>query len=159
MSLSIDDVKKIYAGEVAKGKTSLEARQGTRTLVHGILLAETPVPYPLPPAKLVMVHHQPTQANLDKAKSDGVELISTFGLDDKSVDAVRKRDAAELVRRKVALATSVTPEHTKAFTEYNAGRPRADRATDPVHYAQKVHSTKLWEQGDALVVSALGGAS
>jgi len=37
MSLTVDDVKRLYAEEVAKGKSPKDAYNGTRTMAHTIM--------------------------------------------------------------------------------------------------------------------------
>ncbi len=63
-----------------------------------------------------------------------------------------------LIDRKVARALTVTPEHVRAYAEYNAKVRVPNRCNDPIHYAQKMHAMDLWTRSDAMVVAAIGAA-
>jgi hypothetical protein len=44
-SVTAADVQRVYGQEVERGKNAKEARQGTRTVIQGMLQAQLPTPY------------------------------------------------------------------------------------------------------------------
>lgn len=134
MTVTVDDVKRVHAAEVLRGKTAQEARDGTRTVIYGMLQAEQPPPYSDRPADLVGAEEK-------RAAAGGKPMLTV---------EERARVSAHQ-RAQVTDADKIASEgaRTGASTDHR----------DAHHYVQKMHQIGLWKQTDALVASALGVAS
>ena len=134
MAVTIDDVKRIYAEEVSRGKSPEDARAGTRTVVQMRLSADSPPPHCDRPADLVGIEEKRAAAG-EKAK-------------------LTREESNRIVAHQVAQLTDAD------FIASEKARSGPDGThTSAHHYKQKQHQIKLWEQTEVLVASALGAAS
>lgn len=154
-TVTVDDVKRIHAGEVLKGLSARQAYNSTRTLVQLALHEAAPSPYPLdPPTALWIRGRQPRDAE----KALGIPLHVGIDLTPEQEKAFDDAEREELAQRREKLALSCSPEHHKAHIAHNARAHMSNAVRDGVHFAQKMHQAELWRQTDALVQSAIGGA-
>ena len=151
--MNVDDVKRLHAEQVLKGKSAKDAYNGVRTLVQLALHEESPSPYPLdPPTKLFIQGRQPTDAE----KALGIPIAVGIELTAEQEKAFNDEARAEFLARVVKRATSARPEHVTAHQIHVASGSPGGPTVDGVHFAEKEHQSALWRQGDALVRSALG---
>lgn len=175
MPVTTDDVKRIHAAEVLKGKSAKDAYRGTRTLVQLALHEESPSPYPLdPPTALWIGGREPHDAEIEFAKKLGIPIhVGVELTTGAEADALKAQgcppisdrekafyaaEKAELDARKLKLAQSVTTDHMRAHAAHAATAHPSNQCRDGVHLAQKEHQSALWRQADALVLSAIGAA-
>lgn len=124
-TLSIDDVKTIYAQEQARqgAPEGFDPKQSTRVLVHEKLQALNPVPY-------------------------GEDVLSAEQLAARKGRAVltRKQHAEHVATMRAA----VSEDDYAAFARAK-GTDDAVGVADAHHFAQKMHQKALWKEADRLV--------
>ena len=134
MTITVDDVKRVYAEEIARGKSPADARAGTRTVIQGRLAVESPPPHSDRPDDLVGIEDQ-------RAKAGEKPVLTR-----EEQERIQKHQFAQLTTDDLIASEKarlgVDGTHTHAH-----------------HFKQKLHQKAQWEQTDVLVASALGVAS
>ena len=134
MTITVDDVKRIYAEEVLRGKSPEDARAGTRTVVQMQLSTDSPPPHCDRPSDLVGIEEK-RAASGEKAR-------------------ITREESARIKAHQVA---QLTDADLIASEKARSGPDGTH--VDAHHFKQKMHQKKLWEQTEVLVASALGVAS
>lgn len=126
MTISTEDIQRIHAEHVARGLTPAECVQGTRTAVHALVQAETPLA-----ASSLTPEMQ--------AERDAREPLT------------HAQKAAHLAHQR----SQVTPEQHEAYGRAKgAGDRSARNCADAHHWVQMLHQTAMWKEADRLVAEA-----
>lgn len=127
MTVTIGDVHRIHAEHVARGTlTPAECVQGTRTVVHGLLQAESPLPCTDLTPDMIIARERRTPLTL-----------------------------AEKLEQEDHQRAQVTPEQQAAYRAARAAGDRnAAHCPDAHKWVQMKHQTALWERTDRLVAEA-----
>jgi hypothetical protein len=128
-SLSVDEVKAIYAAEQARKGVpdGFDPKQSTRVLLKARLQEINPVPY--------------GEQVLSEA-----QIASRRGRPKPS-----RKEHAEHV---AAMRSAVTEEDHAAFARAK-GTPDAKDVLDAHHFAQKMHQKSLWAETDRLIAEVI----
>jgi hypothetical protein len=126
MTVTIEQVQAIHKEHQTRGLTPTECVQGTRTAVHALFQAESPLPC----------------TSITPEMQAARDARSPMTADQKFAQEDHQRD-------------QVTPEQIKSYREArSSGDRNAQNCRDAHHWVQMVHQTSLWQRTDALCAQA-----